>query len=176
SWPSGIVVPVYTLPDSLWKDDHTYVDKYYLEIGWGDADYFPHHGLNFWYALKAVFWPTRSVLHIRPIGRKREQYYWYTDVVRIEVNNEPHQPRSLYLEGELALDKNGKIIPAAVGLFPDSHFYEGSSSYYFPNNSNVWAARAVKRAGFPIHPIWHQTTGCVLNKVEDFGELVVEDD
>lgn len=175
-WHSGIVVPAYALPDSLWRGDLPYADDSHLEIGWGDADYFTHDGFNLWYALKAVFWPTASVLHINPIQGKVEDYYSDTDVVRVDLSDEQLHRLSLYLVEEFELDENGKTIPAAEGFYPGSHFYKGSSSYYFPNNSNVWAARGIKRAGFPIGPIWHQTTGCLLNKVEDFGRRLAEED
>ena len=176
SWHTGIVVPGYALPDSLWIEGHNYAANSYLEIGWGDLDFYTHEGFNLWYALKAVFWPTSSALHINPIQRQVEDYYSNTDVVKLVLNDEQLHRLSRFLVKELELDENGKIIPTAEGFYHSSNFYKGSSSYYFPNNSNVWAARAVKRAGFSIGPIWHQTTGSVLNKVADFGELVVEGD
>lgn len=176
SWHTGIVVPAYSLPDSLWRENHNYADAAYLEIGWGEADFYPHRGFNLWYALKSVFWPTSSVLHINPIHRQVDEYYYNTEVVRIEINDEQLRRLSFYLVEEFERDERGKIIPAAEGIYSDSYFYEGSSSYYFPKNSNVWAARALKEAGFSISPIWHQTTASVLNKAEDFGELVVEED
>ncbi len=176
SWHTGVVVPAYALPDSLWAEDPDYKSSTYLEIGWGDADFYTHEGFNLWYAFKAVFWPTSSVLHLNPIDRKVENYYTNTDVVRIELNGEQFEALCLFLVNQFERDKNGKIIPAAEGIYPSSQFYKGSKSYYFPNNSNVWAARALKRAGLPIGPLWHQTTGSVLNKAEEFGELVVQKD
>jgi uncharacterized protein (TIGR02117 family) len=174
SWHTGIIIPAYALPDSLWHEGHNYSNAPYLEIGWGDKDFFTHPGFNLWYAFKAVFWPTSSAIHINPIHRKVEGFYYNTDVVKIELNDDQLYQLCLYLVGEFKLDKNQKVIPVAEGFYQGSHFYKGSSSYYFPNNSNVWVARAVKRAGFPIRPIWHQTTGSVLKKVAEFGELVVE--
>jgi len=174
SWHTGIVVPVYTLPDSLWKQGHTYGESTYLEIGWGDKDFFTHKGFNLWFAFKAVFWPTASAIHVNPIHRKVEEHYRDTKVVKIELNDEQLQGLSQFLVEEFDFDEEGKVIPLAEGFRPGSNFYKGSSSYYFPNNSNVWAARAIKRAGYSIWPLWHQTTGCVLNKVEGFGTLVVE--
>lgn len=174
SWHTGIVVPGYSLPDTLWREGHFYGDKPFLEFGWGDADYFTHPGFHLWYAVKAVFWPTSSAMHINPIHQPVEEYYVNTDVVRIELNDEQLRRLVLYLVEEFELDENRKIIPVADGIYPDSYFYKGSSSYYFPKNSNVWAARAIQRAGFSISPIWHQTTGCVLKKVENFGKLAVE--
>lgn len=176
SWHTGIVVPAYSMPDSLWPEGHHYPNDSYLEIGWGEADYFPNEGFNLWYALKSAFWPTSSVLHVNPISQDVESYYTATDVVRIEVNETQLNQLIYYLIEEFELDGNGRAIPSQPGLHVDSYFYEGSSSYYFPNNSNVWAARALKRAGFSLSPIWYQTTGWVLNKAKDFGILVVEDD
>ncbi len=176
SWHTGILVPAYSLPDSIWSEGHDYRDAPYLEIGWGDADFYPHDGFNLRIALKAAFWPTSSVLHVNPINRKIEEYYVDTNVVRMEINDEQLHNLCLFLVKEFALDENGKIIPAAPGIYSGSHFYKGSSSYYFPNNSNVWAARAIKKAGFSIRPIWYQTTGCVLNKMEDSGILVIGKD
>lgn len=176
SWHTGIVIPGYALPDSLWQEGKDYSKAPYLEIGWGDKDFFTHPGFNLWYAFKAVFWPTSSALHINPIHRKVEDFYYKTDLVKIELNDDQLYQLCLFLVGEFKLDENHKIIPVAGGFYQDSNFYKGRSSYYFPNNSNVWAARSVKRAGFPIRPIWHQTTGSVLKKVAEFGELVVEGD
>jgi uncharacterized protein (TIGR02117 family) len=176
SWHTGIVVPAYSMPDSLWPEEHYYPENSYLEIGWGEADYFPNEGFNLWYALKSAFWPTSSVLHVNPIRQKIESYYTATDVVRININEQQLHQLIHYLIEEFELDEDGRAIPAEEGLYTDSYFYEGNSSYYFPNNSNVWAARALKRAGFSLSPIWYQTTGWVLNRAQNFGKLVVEED
>lgn len=175
SWHTGIVVPAYALPDSLWGENVSYADSTYLEIGWGDADFFPHDSFNIWYAIKAVFWPTASVMHVNPIHQPVEEYYYNTEVVKIEMDDEQLRQLSLYLIEEFTLDPEGQVIPAADGFYAESQFYKSSSSYYFPNNSNVWAARAIKRAGFSLRPIWYQTTGWVLNKMEDFGQRIEQE-
>lgn len=176
SWHTGILVPAYSLPDSLWPEGYSYADASYLEIGWGEADYYPNPGFNLWYGFKAVLWPTSSVLHVNPLYRQPEEYYSDTEVVRIEVNEEQLHRLIRYLIEEFELKDNGKAIPAAEGLYPDSYFYEANSTYFFPKTSNVWAARALKNTGFSISPIWYQNTGWLLNKAENFGELVVEGD
>ncbi len=168
SWHTGIVIPASAFPEELWTNTFDYSDALYLEIGWGEADYYPHEGFNVWYALKSVFWPTASVVHINPISRPVVEYYYDTDVVRLEVTEEEFQELLNFLTNSLELDDNGKIIPAAKGKYPDSHFFKSHEKYYFPKNSNVWAARALKEAGFSLHPMWYQTTGQVLNKAANF--------
>lgn len=173
SWHTGVVVPAGTFPESIWPKQHNYSDAAYLEIGWGDADYFTNDGFNPWYALKAIFWPTSSVLQIKPIYGKVEAFYSNTDVARIFISEEQLQKLKNYLTEEFELDKNGKIIPATAGP-SNSYFFQGSSSYYFPKNSNVWAARALKETGYDINPLWYQTTGQVVKKAGEFGEMILE--
>lgn len=175
SWHTGIVVPAYTIPNSFWSPGHDYSEAPYLEIGWGEADYYPYEGFNFWYAVKSVFWPTSSVIHINPLHREIEDYYFDTEVVKIEINNEQLEELRKYITEALKLDKNGRIIPAAKGKYADSYFYNAVEKYYFPKTSNVWAARALKRMNYSISPFWYQTTGCLLNKAKDYGEPVVKE-
>jgi len=175
SWHTGVVIPAYALPDSLWGEGVSFADTTYLEIGWGDADFFPSDRFNVWYALKAMFFPTASVMHVNPIFQPVEAYYYDSDVVRIEMTDEQLQGLSLFLIEEFELDEKGRVIPDADGFYPESQFYKSSSYYYFPNNSNVWAARAIRHAGFSLRPVWYQTTGWVLNKMEDFGQRIERD-
>ncbi len=70
SWHTAIIIPASTFPDSLWPSDYNFSDAGFLEIGWGEADYYPNDTFNIWYAFKSIFWPTSSVLHINPIHRR----------------------------------------------------------------------------------------------------------
>lgn len=173
SWHTGIVVPAASFPDTLWKEGYNYSDAQYLEIGWGDTDFFTTRNFNVWYALKAVMWPTPSVIQIKPLYRKVENNYTNTAVAKIIVNDEQLQNLITYIVEEFELDENGKVIPTAE----DSgyNFYKSSSSYYFPKNSNVWAARALKRAGFSLRPFWYQTTGQVVKKAGELGEMIMKE-
>jgi hypothetical protein len=173
SWHTGIVIPVGTFPDKLWPEQGNYLDAAFLEIGWGDADYFSNESFNPWYALKAVAWPTSSVLQIRPIYGKVETFYSNTNLAKIEICREQLDGLRNYLIGEFELNENGEIMPVTPGP-SNSYFYKGSSSYYFPKNSNVWVARALKESGFSIDPIWYQTTGKVVRKAGELGELILE--
>lgn len=175
SWHTGIVVPAASLPEHIWPDDHDFAEDDYLEIGWGDADFYQDDGFNLWYAFKAVFWPTKSVLHVNPINMDIAGFYQGTEVVEIFLDDEAMESLTAYIISHLAKDENGQLIVAGDGIYTDSQFYKGTSRYYFPNNSNVWAARALKRAGFSISPIFYQFTGWLLNKAENFGKRIDND-
>lgn len=49
SWHTGIVIPTYSLPDSIWREGDGFSDVPYLGIGLGEADFYPHPKFNLCY-------------------------------------------------------------------------------------------------------------------------------
>lgn len=172
SWHTGVVVPGYCLPDSIWPEGHDYSQEAYLEIGWGDRDFYQDLGFNFWYGVKAALWPTPSVIHVNPLPENVGNYYYNTEAVQLEVDRKELQTLTRFLLKHFDFNEEGKLIPLQSGIYNDSQFFAGRTSYYFPKNSNVWAAQALKRAGLPNIPILLQTTGMVINKADNHGERV----
>jgi hypothetical protein len=173
SWHTGLIVPTYTLPDSIWPAQFDISEYEYLEIGWGDRDYYQHPKFNIWYAFKALFWPTSTAIHILPLLERHIQpTYGSTKLVRLDINDSELDSLTRFLLSQFKLNENGKIIPLAQGFYQTSQFFAGSTKYFFPKNSNVWAAMALKRAGFKYTPIFFQTTGMVVNRADNYGEIV----
>ncbi|MCM4159749.1 DUF2459 domain-containing protein [Antarcticibacterium flavum] len=175
SWHTGIIVPAATFPESIWPPEINYKNAAWLEIGWGDMDFFSAKGFNPWHAIKAAFWPTSSAMQIKPIYGPVETAYSNTNLAKLKIDKEQLDKLRNYLLRELKLNEDAKLIPVTAGP-SNSYFFKGSSSYYFPKNSNVWVAKALKETGFSLTPIWYQTTGKVVRKAGEFGELVMEKD
>ncbi len=175
SWHTGLIVPSYSLPDSIWPENHDYSGADYLEIGWGDRDFYQHPGFNLWFAFKAVFWPTRTTLHVLPLEDKYlADNYQSTKLVQLDVSDKELEGLSEFLMSHFELNEQGKLIPDEEGIYYNSQFFAGGSTYFFPKNSNVWAATALKRAGFRYIPVLYQTTGMVVNRASRFGETVID--
>ena len=176
SWHTGIMVPAKSLPDSIWPEGYDYSKFPYLEIGWGDRDFYQHPDFNLWYAIKAIFWPTPTALHVFPFSPDNiPMNYVETKVVKLSVTEKELNDLTRFLLHHFKFNDKGKLIPLQDGLYYNSQFFAGSTKYYFPKNSNVWAAIGLKRAGFPFIPILYQTTEMVLNRADNFGEVIVDD-
>jgi len=175
SWHTGIIVPGYSIPDSLWPVQHNFSKFDYLEIGWGDRDFYQNQNFNLWFAFKATLWPTATVLHVLPLPKENiELNYLGTKMVELEVTSKELDNLTCFLVSQFELNEQGKVIPLNEGFYINSQFFAGSGKYYFPKNSNVWAAKALKTAGFSFTPIFYQTTGMVVNKADNFGKVVVD--
>ena len=61
---TGLVLPRADVPVALWPESQDFPQADYLEIGWGERDYYQGHDQGLRGTLKAALWPTPSVLHI----------------------------------------------------------------------------------------------------------------
>ena len=70
---TGLVLPRADVPAGLWPESQDFPQADYLEVGWGERDYYQGRDQGLRGTLKAVLWPTPSVLHVvgvrGPVGR-----------------------------------------------------------------------------------------------------------
>lgn len=171
-WHSGVVVPAGCIPDSLWPASHDFSDYAFLQIGWGDKDFYQNRGFNLWYGTKAVVWPTSSALQVMGLRQITNLQYYADQTVSLEISREGYTRLCAFLQNQFQQNDSSRFVPLEEGLYQNSRFFLGSQSYYFPKNSNVWTARALKEAGIDITPIWYQTQKSLLNKLKKEGELL----
>ncbi|HZM35285.1 MAG TPA: DUF2459 domain-containing protein [Burkholderiales bacterium] len=57
----------------------------YVEIGWGDRDYYPAEGFNLWYAIKAIAWPSASVLHVTGFDEPPARRFPASEVIELRL-------------------------------------------------------------------------------------------
>jgi len=175
-WHTGLVVPSSCLPDSIWPGAFPFHDFPYLQIGWGDKDFYQHEGFSLWYSLKAAAWPTASALHVVGLHKITNLQYYASQTVVLPFDQNQLQQLCAFIQQEFELDESGKTIPLKKGLFGESRFFLGKRDYYFPRNSNVWTARALQEAGLDFSPIWYQTQGALMRRVREEGEVLYSDD
>jgi uncharacterized protein (TIGR02117 family) len=174
-WHTGLVLSSACLPDTLWPSGYRFDEYPYLQIGWGDLDFYSNEGFNLWYAVKAAVWPTPSGLQVVGLHKLSNLQYYAAETVRLELDQASYQQICQFIQAEFALDSSGHFIPGKEGLFGESRFFLGERAYYFPRNSNVWTARALKQAGMDISPIWYQTQGSLMRRIKEEGELLYSD-
>ena len=161
-WHTGIVVNRQDIPEGVWPEHNDFPDSEYLEVGWGDRDFYqaaePTSGL----ALKAVFWPTASVLHV--VGFRGPAERFPGGAGRIEIGLSPRGFRALaaFIEDTYARDESGKAIPLGPGQYGQSRFYLARETYFLLKTCNTWIARALRAAGCPVTPLYAVTAGNVM--------------
>jgi len=171
-WHAGIVLRRADIPDNIWPKLGNFPDMEYLEVGWGDKDYYqipdPHLG----FILKAALLPTASVLHIVGFNDHVPAYFPYSEIIRIELSSAGFERLSRTIASSFALDKAGNTTSPSPGRYGNSRFYLSRETYHLFNTCNVWTARALRTAGLPITPATATSVGNLMSQARKFGVVV----
>jgi len=155
-----------------WPVLEDFPDAQYLEVGWGEASYYPGTSRGVWGTLRAGAWPTGSVVHVVPITDSVHHRFSRHTIVRIPVSQSELNALTRYVAETFALDDEGNARPAADGYYLDSRFYHAGLPYHLFNNCNHWAAGALEAAGCDTAPRWTLTVGRVVAQARDCGTLI----
>ncbi len=171
-WHAGIVLQRAEIPESVWPAPGDFPDAQYLEVGWGDMDYYqtpdPHMGL----ILKAALLPTASVLHIVGFNGPVPAYFPYSEIIRIELSSAGLEHLSRTIAASFTTDEAGNTTSLGPGLYGNSRFYRSRETYHLFNTCNVWTARALRDAGLPISPARAISVESLMSHARKFGVVV----
>jgi len=171
-WHAGIVLRHTDIPENIWPKLGNFRNMEYLEVGWGDMDYYqipdPHLG----FTLKAALLPTASVLHIVSFNGQVPDYFPYSEIIRIKLSSAGFEHLSLMIASSFALDKAGNIKSLGPGRYGNSRFYLSRETYHLFNTCNVWTARALRTAGLPITPATATSVGNLMSQARKYGVVV----
>ncbi len=151
-WHVGIVLPRNNITVNALAVASHFPNAQYLEVGWGDRDFYqtpePHLGIT----LKAALLPTASVLHIVGFSDSVSRYFRNSEIIQIELPATDFYQLVNTIAASFAVDVAGNVDSLGSGLYGNSQFYLSNESYHLFNTCNVWVARALQNAGLDISP------------------------
>ncbi|MDY6800934.1 MAG: DUF2459 domain-containing protein [Bacteroidota bacterium] len=150
------------------QDD--YNDFKFIEIGWGDKDFYMAEKETFWITFKAGMLPTKSVLHVTALMNNPEKHYKGLEMVIINLRKDDFKNLIQYFNKSFALDTNKNNIKLKDGLKENSLFYLSKEKYHIFKTCNAWIARGLKRAGVPVHPFYALTSKNIMKQLKKVDE------
>lgn len=171
-WHAGIVVRRADIPDAVWPEKWDFPASEFLEVGWGDRDYYqtpdPHWGIT----LKAALLPTESVLHIVAFSGSVLAYFPRSEIIEIQLSESGFERLCRHISASYSRDPAGNSVPLGPGLYGVSQTYLSTETYHLLNTCNVWTARAIREAGCPITPASTVTVDSLMSRARSFGKLI----
>ncbi len=171
-WHAGIVLQRVDIASSIWPDVATFPNTRYLEIGWGDLDFYqtvdPHFGIY----LKAALLPSASVLHVVGFNNAVAVNFPNSEMIRVELSSIGFEHLTRMLAASFVRDTAGNISSLGPGLYGNSRFYLSNESYHIFNTCNVWTARALRVAGIPVSPARSISVESLMSQARKYGMLV----
>jgi uncharacterized protein (TIGR02117 family) len=171
-WHTGLVIERAAIPAGLLPEQSDFPGSGYLEVGWGDADFYraPEPGLGA--ALRAAVASRASVIHVLGLPVRPEEAFAGGDVVRIRVSRAGFEALVRFVHD--SVDRDGHRVAPALGGGPygTGSFYPSRDRYDLLNTCNTWVARALRAAGAPITPAYALTAGNLMWQVRRLPQAV----
>jgi uncharacterized protein (TIGR02117 family) len=161
-WHTGFVVPAGTIQSLLPQLRDRFPDTPYMEFGWGDKSYYQAEEVTSGLTMRAIFWPTESVIHAVAVPEKPEIYFAEDEAEALCLDNKQYSLLISFIEHSFYKDRDGNIIKSKDGTDGDSQFYKGEGEYYLMNTCNTWTAKGLKSAGLSISPTFKITAGSIM--------------
>ncbi len=169
-WHAGVVLKVSDIPGDLVPERRDYPEAEYLELGWGDWDFYQVPGFHLGYALKALLFSDKSILHVVDFGGPVDRYALYREIIEFHPASRGFERLVGYIDESFAREGRSAARPVGRGLYGDSRFYPARGAFHLFNTCNTWIAGALQAAGYPISSAI--TVSGLLSDARRFGDVL----
>jgi len=173
-WHTGIIIKTEDLQGYLKDLSTDFKGANYLEIGWGDKGFYQTNEITSGLTVKAIFWPTDSILHIVGFYNSPEIAFSQSEVVKINISNNGLIEMLKFIENTFDRDSDNSFIRSKNGLYGWSNFYKAKGNYHVFSTCNNWVAKSIRRTGFPISSFYAATASNVMYQLDNYSENLIE--
>jgi len=170
-WHTGVAIRKADIPPTVIPESRDFPDADFVEIGWGDWDYYRAADPGLGMALKASFWSSRSALHVIGFKGSAEDHFRGSEVVEIAVSDDGLGGLVRFVAETFLRSEEGLPAEGSPGLYANSRFYPARGQFHLFRNCNTWVAEALQSAGLPVSTSFAITAGNVMNQARRFGTV-----
>lgn len=122
----------------------------YISFGWGDLEFYQNtpqwSDLTFPTAMKAIFLPTPSAMHVEYESSIR----FNRPVVPVNITEEQYRDLVIYVSGSFKKDPDGNVIPVEdLHYNQNDAFFQAKRSLNSFYTCNTWVNNGLKNANLP---------------------------
>jgi uncharacterized protein (TIGR02117 family) len=162
-WHTSLVVRAADVPAGLWPEREDFGEARFLEVAWGDGDFYRAPRGTLGLALRAALASRGSVLHVVGFSQPVDVYFAGSKV-ELALSSRGFEALARFVDGSFARE-DGRAARLGPGLYGESGFYASGLRYGALDTCNTWVAAALRAAGCPITPFWAVTAGGVMVQV-----------
>ena len=126
-------------------------DATWIQIGWGDYQYYGNPEQTKWMGVKALFTPTAAIMGILGVNAIPEDIPKKRKLYEIPLDTGHWNAVLAFVCGYLKLDDANQMTEVRVKGNGEV-FFEAHGTYTIFNSCNHWTARALETAGLTMKP------------------------
>ena len=161
-WHTGIIIDRQQAESRLVALKSDFLRDRYLEIGWGDAEFYQSGGNNSSYGFSALFWPTDSVMHVVGFSKAPKMNFLFNELIELKISETGFRNLLEFINNSFTLSDKGIPLKITSGLYGRSWFFKSTHSYHMFFTCNHWSAEAIRKTGFPISTFYAVTAGNIM--------------
>lgn len=171
-WHTGIIIKVSDVDESVFPEINNFRHGEYLDIGWGDEEYYRIPGVDLKLAARALFSPTSSALKIRTLNIPVETYYkTFRYCVSFDLSENEFKTLCKYISNTFLKMKSEPVLLENRNNI--IYFYKAEGDYHLFNTCNTWVADAISSSGIPIETSLVVSASDLFDSVKDYGKVLV---
>lgn len=166
-WHTGFVIPSEEIYKTIPALEERFGGSTNIEFGWGDKGFYQAKEITTGLTIRAIFWPTESVIHAVAVPKNVTGYFINSEVSKVCLNEEELNSLIRFISGSFYKDENNKVMTLKNGIYGNSQFYKGVGDYHLMNTCNKWTAKGLKSVGMDISPTFKLTAGSIMSYLRD---------
>ena len=173
NWHTGLMIPVNDFTKKILPVLSYFEGFEYVDIGWGDAEFYQSPGFNICLAAYAILLPTPSVIRIDgykfPIERVIE---WREFAIQFVLTKDRFLRMADFINQSFKYNDHKEVIISSRDKEKPIIFFKSVHYYFFMRTCNTWAAEAIQSTGFEIDTFGLVTAGQLYSKLSRFGKIL----
>jgi len=164
-WHTGFVIPAQQIQTKLPKLKERFGDTPYIEFGWGDKAFYQAEEATIGIILKAIAWPTESVIHVVAVPKKANEYFLHSEVIKLCLSAAEYSSLISFISNSFYKNKQDEISQLQSGIYGNSQFYKATGHFSLLSTCNKWTAKGLESAGMDIEPTFKLTAGSIMEYI-----------
>ena len=166
-WHTGIVIPVDARSSALIPALRHFQEYRWVEVSWGDERFFRAGAISPILTLRALLWPTPTVLHIDGFLSPSDIEYEKSPLIRFTLTDRVFRE----LCKSIADDFEG-AEPLSVGRYETSYFFRAKGRYTLLRTCNVWTLEKLASANLETSPRLGLRAEVAMRQIASQGEVL----
>ncbi|MBX3044060.1 MAG: DUF2459 domain-containing protein [Candidatus Kapabacteria bacterium] len=170
---TDFVIPKNLVTDSALKALRIFDDYQYVEIGWGDAEFYMNDGFDLMLAAKALLSLTGSVMRIEAFPKITSKIFErYKFIVELNMNYNQYHSFLKFIDSKLARNNSNQFIIAKSAKNGNVRYFRSNLNYHLFYTCNTWTAEAIKSAGYDFSIFMVLTAEQLYHKIKGLGRQI----
>lgn len=171
-WHAGLIIERDAGTVRLWPERGDFPEAEFVEVGWGEREFYQAADPGVWMAVKAALWPSPSVVFMSGLRSPPESVFVCSDLIALDLSPARMERLLRYVHDSFDRTGSARTAPLPVSQPASWAFYPARGDFHLFNTCNTWTAGALAAAGYPLDRPYPLTAGGLVERVRPWGRIL----